>query len=402
MRNPYYIFIIDWVLIIFLYRLQWSSIYPNISLSLYLFLILSCMIAIVLSRLYPKSIDKAVSYAQISLQQQTLYRTFAIFLLTFCFAEGFYSKGFPLFGQVSYQEFGIPVLHVIVQITNTFFSIRLLDLIIRYKFKYMSVNISFCISILSFILQFSRGTIVIVAGSGVFLFLVYHHTSSGIRWYSKFLLTLAIFIGLYFFGVAGDHRLSQGLDGMRGDAQSSLIMQFTSASPEFTMSKIPKPFYWSYLYATSPLANLQETISANAGTKHTSENGLNIETFKPLDYAIRVFTPDIISSHVLQPLDLQPVEIAPQLTVASAFFVPYMYYGFLGMIIYVFVLLIIPLAYVKLVNRIAPTYLPIAHSLMMITMLLTPFDNMIAFSGLSVLFVFPILLGIFTNTENKV
>ena len=58
---------------------------------------------------------------------------------------------------------------------------------------------------------------------------------------------------IYMFGYLGNLRSSNG--------DPTYIPRASGATDKFLDSKIPKEFYWGYLYIASPVANLQNNIN---------------------------------------------------------------------------------------------------------------------------------------------
>ncbi len=61
---------------------------------------------------------------------------------------------------------------------------------------------------------------------------------------------------LYFFGVLGNYRMVKS-------SSNEYFMEVAEATDSFRNSRIPKEYFWSYIYISSPLANLQNNINEN-------------------------------------------------------------------------------------------------------------------------------------------
>ena len=98
------------------------------------------------------------------------------------------------------------------------------------------------------LLIFRRSAAIWIITSSVFLYLLYKHRVS-ILTIGIFLFCLPIFS--YSFGVYG---------AKRSDLKKQYVINDLGASDAFVKSGISHNHYLTYLYTSSPLANLQENI----------------------------------------------------------------------------------------------------------------------------------------------
>ncbi|MFD1484443.1 hypothetical protein ACFQ5J_04250 [Lacticaseibacillus baoqingensis] len=392
-KNPYYIFGVEWAFIIATYQLGWSNVYPKLRFNVLMFFLLAVLLTVLVGILYSK-LDWAAKFSDTGKKEinSSLYFKSSVFFCVVFLIEALYSHGIPLFGAISYTEFGIPKIHTFIMVANTYLAIQIGNQMVKRKNVRRADLLNLILSITPFILQISRGTIAIVLMAIFVIFITQFNRERKMRGRTKMLLVLLVAIGLYLFGILGNYRLNTGMRLTEPLVKSTLIMEYTDASPKFKNAKIPKPYYWTYLYATSPLANLQNQILVLQGNQSALTDSVVVS--RPVDFIFRCFIPDVFSKKLLGIRLFPVIQVSPVLTASSGFFMPYMFYGFGGMMLYLIYLLLLPLWYMVLVKRTSPARMGLANALLVVLFLLSPFDNMLAFSGVSLLLPIPILLGL--------
>jgi hypothetical protein len=194
------------------------------------------------------------------------------------------------------------------------------------------------------------------------------------------------FIGIaYLFGVVGNIRTNKALsyDEL---LDNQMIVNIAVPTDKFINSKIPKEFLWTYLYISSPLANLQTTIEYT-----TPQN-----SFKNFMYG--AILPDVISKKIIGMDNLQKFRVVPNritgaMTVSTCYSSSYLTIGYYGMWIYYFYLLLICFIYSKVLKHCGDYYIP-GMAVLSTLFLFSSFDNMFEFSGMSFVLLWPIILTV--------
>lgn len=252
--NPFFYYSLSFFVALSLYSLEWSDLYPKLSITLVFFLTVTMLVSLFIGFFYNKIFRKkqmqgSQEYSYLNMNNRNVYMVSLImfFLIFFEFA---YNRGVPLIQtlrgyEYNYFDFGVPVLHVVILPYITLLGFT-------FFYRYMLFNkkiylIPIVISYLFPILIINRSTVVMLVFGFIFMYLYFKFSVKKIVY-----ACLIAFSLLFAFGLAGDYRMkSLGYDNEEG------ILLLGRANDNFEKSIIPKPFFWSYLYASSPLANLQ-------------------------------------------------------------------------------------------------------------------------------------------------
>lgn len=304
--NPFFYYAFSFILALCLYNLDWSDLYPTISSSLFVFIISTIFIAIFFSIFFLKTISK--SFDDLSkLRDQILISKsntkIIILIVTILISlEYIYYGGIPIISvlmgkEFNYQDFGIPTLHVFI---SPYLSVVCSTFFLRYMISKQKIYLTPIFIILLYTLSvYSRAGL-------FFIFFNFSIIYIFINFSVKKLVTLSIcsIVFLYLFGVVGDNRMKAL--GYGGESGGILILG--RANKNFKDSLIPNQFFWSYLYISSPIANLQykdntfsnsdsiseyllATIIPDAISKRIDEyNGTNKSENKLLDESLNVST----------------------------------------------------------------------------------------------------------------
>jgi hypothetical protein len=231
-------------------------------------------------------------------------------------AELAWNRGVPLFviatgGDASYQDFGIPVLHVAFVGFCYFYAVYWFDLYLMGEgrtFLFFSLSATS-----TSLLTFSRGAFVVtlLAITGVYL------RRRGFSRRLLFILAALFGAALWGFGLLGDIRT-------HGASGESIILKVGDASDKFLHSNIPTEFFWPYLYTSSPLANLQLNITDRAAPD------------SPELYVLLELLPDFISKRLVSEetsAAFSPLLITEQLTVCTMYGRSFLLLGWVGVCI---------------------------------------------------------------------
>ena len=377
LRNPLYIYVLGFSLAFLIYMLGWSDLYPDISFEMKLFFsvaFISCLVAgFLIDRL------KLIRQTESRTKFQLVFKGFII-LLFFYTLEFFLEKDIPMLSKlagragVNYMEFGIPLLHGILISFNSFLIAHTFTCYLSSKDRrFLHYNLMLYVPAFLFI---SRSIIVLGVLTSIFIYL---HYARRIRLATFIKLGVLALAGIYLFGVIGNLR-----------SGGSYFYVQSQATEEFMESSIPKEFYWTYLYASSPLANFQNTVNKKV-----------VEEPNVAGFIFYENLPQIISKNLGDFLGVEHrdlVRIVPWLTVGTTYAKSYSYLGWLGP----YTLFIINLSiYLLIILFLVPrrsSYHVTAIAILSVIILMNIFSNMLVVTGISFQLAYCIL---FAFLENK-
>ena len=379
LKNPFFIYPISFTIVFLLYGLGWSNIFPSLEINTILFFILSFLVYFFIGHIVTaknylgyKNIDK-INGA----------RRHIIFIAIGYALEFFVSKEIPLISMisghsyVSYNDFGIKSFHVFLVTYNSYISVFLFHHFISRKRK---VHLFYFIaSLIPAILIVNRGMLLIALFSSLFVFI----QAKGSNIKVKQVLIIAIFciFVLYFFGLWGNIRSANG--------DSDYVPKHSEVTHSFMNSKIPKEYYWTYLYGASPLANFQHNINEQKEIKYNL-----------FDFALFEITPEIFSKRLATLFGREkrdPYLIKEWLTVGTVFSKSYSYIKWFGPIILIIYLAFFIVVIIGLVPK-RSNYHVSTIAVLCTLVFLNTFSNMLVFSGIILQLVFPV---IFVMLEGK-
>ncbi|WP_318507256.1 hypothetical protein [Bacillus sp. T3] len=168
---------------------------------------------------------------------------------------------------------------------------------------------------------------------------------------------------------------------------NSLFLQIGGATEEFKESPIPKEFFWPYIYISSPLANLQETIN-----HYEYEEDISLsDTFV---FSVTQVLPDFISKRIVAFYEIvipNSLQITPELNVSTAFAQSYVILGWVGVSLLTLFMFIFALFYILLLKSLNSEYFIVGVAILNSIFVFNTFSNMFSFTGLSFQLVYPIL-----------
>ncbi|HVW14768.1 MAG TPA: O-antigen polymerase [Mucilaginibacter sp.] len=381
--NPFFTYIIGFTIALIIYQLDWSYLFPSLTLSLVSFLILTFVISGFIGLyVHRKGILKNYEYVN------KLNVNWIVLAITISYILNFiYAKQIPLFSiannaDIDYREFGIPTFYVILATFTSFFTVYLFKCyIVEKKRKYLFL----CLYLFIFpILIFTRGAVLLNLSSIFFLYL-FSYKKNKIKIYLS--IVAIIFTVLIGFGVLGNIRTSNQIDKGQTQELSEIMLNLAEAKPSFVNSPVPKAYFWSYLYISSPLANLQININEQKPT-------YNLPSV--LQYVNSELNFDFISKRIFAFFNVQKRDntlIAPFLTVGTVYSTSYTYLGWWGMSITFLFMMGVSFCYLIIIRPQNP-YFSTALAMLNTLLLFCIFDNMMNFSGMSFQLVYPILLSL--------
>jgi len=377
LKNPFYIYVFGFLITFFVYSLGWSEIYPELTLEIKVFFIITFItftfFGILVGKL--KLIRKTLSVTSVKLISRCFYLTLIFYLIEFI-----YEGDIPLFASlsdrqgVSYMEFGIPLLHGMLISFHSFLIAHTFVTYLSTKRKKLLVyNI---LLYLPALLIINRSIIVFGILTSFFIYL---HFVGKVKIKTQIKLIILALICLFLFGVIGNLRSG-------GD----YIYDQSKATKKFLTSSIPKEYYWAYLYVASPLANFQNTV-----------NKKKVEEYDFKGFVFYENLPRIISKSLGETLDIKRrdlIRIVPWLTVGTTYGRSYSYLGWLGpyflflssLLTYILMLFLVPRN---------SNYHITTISILSVIVFLNIFTNMLIVTGISFQLAYCIIFAFFEKKK---
>lgn len=376
--NPNFVYILAFIVPFIFYSFEWSTIYPRLSLSLFLFYLFTFLICAAAGVLI--QICRPFRYKPVEEARGNLTVILAIYLLYG--AEVLYSGTLPIYallqGNFNYAEdsFGLPVIHTFLVSFNTFYAIFLYHQYISTKKRRLLWL--FLLVLLPFILLVYRSSILNVLLGALIVFL-FHKPSIPFKLILK---TIAgVLLVFFLFGFLGNLRSANG--------DATYIPRASGATEAFLNSRIPKEFYWSYLYVASPVANLQNNINL----VKTPEGSYK-------DLVANEFLPAFVTKFVLPPQEKRFHQINAFLNVGTIYVYSFSYLRWPGMILMFFYFLLLFNGYYLLIRK-SDTYKVTGMAILFNMIIFANFHNTIAYSASSLQLIYPVLFSMLTYFLNQ-
>ncbi|MDF2431860.1 MAG: hypothetical protein JWP44_1491 [Mucilaginibacter sp.] len=375
--NPYTVFGLAWSLCLVMYSFGWAGIFPKITLQLAVFLIVLIALFIATGIFYNRIKPAAFKEPFILNYRLLLGINTAIWILSFLYS------GIPLLSGLRNEDFGIPLIKNFATSFNNFLSIYCFYLFLTTRRKKFLLYSAYCLAF--FILVISRGNIMMSLATMFFLWINLKSPVLNVKKLAA--IATGILLVFYLFGVAGNLRSINDLASynpkMDNSYNSDIIIKIGDASDFFKNSFIPNEYFWSYVYITSPLSNLQYNI--NNSSPPFTPKGVSL-------LVVNEIMLDAISKKINTSLDLVPTSpslIVETLTVSTTLAGSYVDAGWFGMILFMAVLWILPIVYTLIIQDTPLAVIGI--STMCTIYFFSIFDNMLALTGLTFQLVFPLI-----------
>lgn len=265
MLNVFYLYGGMWLIILLLYSFGWSDLCIPLSEGTIFFV----LFMVVFSILCGYGLRKCFKFRKLSSNPHKK-STITLLLVIFYIVDIAYERNIPLLkvlsGQSMYEKnfHGIPILHFFVSCFIFIYCFYLAYLFVCFRKK--SLVVEYFASLSLFILLFQRQNIMIVLLGTLWIVIagLEFKKLSSLKKLLCIVLTIAIILlGLYIFGIMGNARY-----GLWDSNDASMIMavgKINDSFPDF----IPKSYAWAYIYAISPLSNLQYNISLGVNSNVT-------------------------------------------------------------------------------------------------------------------------------------
>ncbi|AUJ29492.1 hypothetical protein [Liquorilactobacillus hordei] len=411
--GPYQLYSFSFLVVIVIYLFGWSNIYPKLTLAVLSFLILSIILSFLMGKFFNKHIYKNRILFENEFKFKKKYIFYTMIILCGNLLNGIYSHGFPLFGGFSYNNYGMPLINAGLGVFSSYFSSYIFLVLLLDK-KYRKISfILFVVSLGTFVLALSRGMIVITLLNCVWEYLgVKQYKKTKNKNYNKKFMLVSVVLGMYIFGLLGNYRLNNEVGLTDNDIfNSNLILNVGDATQKFVTSFIPTPFYWTYLYASSPLANLQNIVDKRVENNMSRKYEAFIFTQTiPTIFGKRLFaefyqnefnSADKTSNIVSDYNQSNQYQISRNLNVGTTYYNAFYILGWSGVFFMNVFILGLPIAYFLIFNRFLGRYGIIAYSIFNSMYLLLIFDNFIVFTGLSLQLLFPVIQGVYSKIKFK-
>ena len=370
--NPFYMYCVTFSLAIIVYLFGWSQIFPKLSSGLIVFFVSTFLLFFIAGKIFTRKKPQLFNHEFFNSKLNDIFFTLIILL---GLVNVMYMGYLPVMDRShNYREFGMPVIDTLFNTLSIFFSVWFLQSFIKIKKRRLLFYVFIILSI-QFLL-FRRSTIVWIIISSLFLFILYFPKI-------KVPVILAVLVCIplfsYSFGLYGN---------VRSKLSESFVLNGLGASESFKRSGISYNLYITYLYVSSPLANLQENIDKGEGL-------LNKGDYR--NFFFYCVLPESITLRLEKPLALSPPScklITPELIVGTLFMVSFYTLGWIGMIsmvIFLFVFILLTLSVINKWNTFSITTFSIlatAVSLMIFSNFLNRLDVIL------MLLIYPILFHI--------
>lgn len=381
MANPYFCYAVSFAAALLTYLLGWSDLYPPLSLTLLSFILATIIIHVFLGIRF--SGQKIIIFKKIQTENYFAPLFITIFLYVLWCSEFLYEGGVPLIKILlkqpyNYKVFGIPSLHVLIVTFSSFYTIYLFHIYLSKRSFF--ILILYGINLLAALLIYNRGMLFFNLSASTFLFLMYKKTLL-IKHVAG--AAIAMVILFFFFGILGSLRVS---NESRKPYSNEEFLKTGRASVSFRNSIIPSEFFWSYIYTTSPLANLQSNIN--------NYQPQPIRVSRVLEWVNNEILFDFISKRINSYTGKEreaESTIPGPFNASTVYSRSFSYLGWPGLALMGTLILAIPMIFLKILPPSSPFFLT-ALAILNTIFLYMVFDNTIRFTGLSFQMIYPVLL----------
>lgn len=375
LSNPFFIYSMSFAVALCTYSLGWSGLYPSLTITLLVFFgitFVMCFFGGAILQKFGK-----IQYFNIPPSRNRV--SILIFIWVGYLAEFAYNRGIPLLlllrGDTGfeYTEFGIPTFHVLLVTLNGFATVYLFHQLISDFNK--TTLIQFILMIIPSVLIMNRGMLLMSLTSCLFVYIL---SLNRIRFRTLVKISLLCLVLFYVFGLLGNIRQTRGRS-----FSSDIILDISKSTQEFRDSFVPNVYFWSYLYVSSPLANLQNTINESPPAREEWMPFINYELL-----------PDFISKrtgNLLMVDKRYPVRVEGWLTASTFYSGSYVYLGWSGIVVMYLFFLITTFLYPFILKK--DKYYVTGLAILNTLVLYNTFDNMYAFTGLCFQLIYPVLFS---------
>ena len=381
MISPFICYTLSFFVVMLVYLLGWSELYPKLSWSLIFFLVGTLVVHIVCHWITVRK--NFISFRKLETEKLPLVGT-TIFIYILWVVEFIYEGGIPLVKILlqqpyNYRMFGVPSLHVFVVTFSSFFTVYLFHLWRSNKSKL--VLILYIVNLSAALLIYSRAMLYFNITASIIVYLLSLKRIP----YSRMGLIVIIIVPLfYLFGVLGSLRISREAHQSYNNEN---FMDTGKASTSFRQSFIPKEYFWTYIYVSSSLANLQYNIERNPNPKFTPSRLFWAGVYECF--------PDFITKRIHALRGTGPPKeyrIAFSFNVSTIYSRSYSYSRWPGIILIAVFIILLPWLFLKILDRQSDFFIT-GWAILCTMYFFMSYDNTIRFTGLSFQLVYPLLFG---------
>jgi hypothetical protein len=376
MISPFLFYAVSFVGVMLIYLLGWSELYPKLSSPLIVFLLIS-IVANVIAHLKLR----AIPFKKLEKEKLPPIAT-TVFIYILWTVDFIYEGGIPLIKILfhlpyNYRLFGVPSLHVFIVTFSSFFTVYLFHLYVSKRTTLLLIL--YLINLAAALLIYSRAMLFFNITGSIIVYLMSLRKLP----YVKMALIVASLIPLLFlFGVLGSLRVSREAHEQYNNEN---FMNTGKASEAFRQSIIPKEFFWTYVYVSSSLANLQLNIN---------DHEKSVVSFTSLFWTgVYECLPDFITKRIHTLRDTNPPKeyrIGHSFNVSTVYSRAYCYSNWTGMILMGVFMLTVPVIFLKLIDSDSDFFVT-GWAILCTMYLFTSYDNTFRFTGLSLQLAYPVL-----------
>ena len=378
MISPFICYSVSFLVVVLVYLLGWSELYPKLSLTVVIFL----GVTIVANAICQWFLVRRNQHFFRKLDTEKLPvigTTIIIFILWT--VEFIYEGGIPLIKILlrlpyNYRLFGVPSLHVFVVTFASFFTIYLFHLYLSKRTKLLLLL--YLLNLSAAILIYSRAMLFFnITGS----ILVYLASLNKFPWKKMSLIAVAIIPMLFLFGVLGSLRVSREANELYNNEN---FMDMGKASEAFRESIVPKEYFWTYIYVSSPLANLQYNIDNREKPTVSVTSFLWTGVFECL--------PDFITKRIHTLRDTKPAKeyrINYSFNMSTVYSRAYSYSGWPGIFLMAVFVIALPWLFLKVIDHQSDFFVT-GWAILCTMYFFLSYDNTFRFTGLSFQLAYPI------------
>lgn len=379
MVSPFICYTISFAAALVIYLLGWSELYPKLSVVLVIFLMIT-----ILANVFSHIKLKPISFKKLENEKLPVIGT-TIFIYVLWIADFIYEGGVPLIKILfhlpyNYRLFGIPSLHVFIVTFSSFFTVYLFHLYLSKRTRLLLIL--YLVNLSAALLIYSRAMLFFnITGSVI----VYFISMRKIPWPRIALATVATLVMLFLFGLLGSLRVSREANEPYNNEN---FMDTGKATESFRRSFVPKEYFWTYIYMSSSIANLQYNINERP------EPTVNASSV--FWTAVNECLPDFITKRIHVLRDTAPAKewrIGYSFNVSTIYSRAYSYSGWPGMILMAVFLIVFPWIYLALIDQRSEFFIT-GWAILCTMYFFASYDNTFRFTGLSLQLAYPILFGI--------
>lgn len=366
-----------------MYFLGWSNLYPALPGSLLIFFTISFTLFILAGKKEIINFDVTHEKVVLDMRKKYVFDNLIFIVIMSLGLINILKMGYLpiLASNHDYRDFGIPIIDPLFNTLSIFFAVFFFQSYLQCRKRRL---LAYVILIIIFqLLIFRRSSAIWISMSMIFIYIINHKRISYAVLISLFLLIPVI---SYCFGLYGNKR---------SNLSKEYVLNDLGASDSFINTGLDDNHYMTYLYVTSPLANLNANLLQGEGLFNKKE----YEKF--IFYCLVPYSITLRVENVMNISPPQTYLIHPHLIVGTFLmegFYTMGWFGMSAMIIYLFL-------YISVCNLIIKRFCILrstAVSLLCTTVSLLIFSNFLnRLDVILLLFVYPVLFHLLYDRYAK-